>query len=458
MSAEIDPMGHLRRRKVRKNGRGKETQISFDKPTINWEKLQAIVTTCCVLFLVVAFLTSTFFIYSDSPTVKLLAGYTGDMARMSRRVENVSDAIFNSTQNVDMGEAFRNVLPQTNEEAKNLTIRGKRVVSDLALMIGDIKESNIIKTISEFANSISEILLRPNFGKILDTLEVGMPLVFDVLNKTETKAFINVLKGTMNKIQQLMTEERVDKVINALDDADVKNLLSHTSSFVQQATKTAEYTNQILNKVAFVVDHEEEYIRPIIHTVQHISSFISARVNEEEIDKVINVIKSLDWNGILRDLKTYYQIFDNWSKHNSDISLVEIGKNLTMEVSALIRQIESSKLVSSTADGINKLESSLSKSEIHDGYIEFVNSLKKFNAVLHDAESHDVMADFISIVQRFERMEKIVEAVFTPLEHGMDLYNEEQRKKNSGKTGDIQRTTDLINTIDHTNKRAKNKM
>ena len=74
--------------------------------------------------------------------------------------------------------------------------------------------------------------------------------------------------------------------------------------------------------------------------------------------------------------------------------------------------------------------------------------MKKMNDVLHDLGEHHMLGDLVSMVERFERMEKIVETIFTPLEKGMDLYNEEQQRKEHGKRGDIQYTNKLIHSIE----------
>lgn len=427
--------------------------IAFDTPTIDWQKLSSIITTLSVLFLVAAFLLSTFFLYSDSPTVKKIEGYTGDMARMTRTVTNLTDFVTKSMPSINMTTAMQSAWPQTDEEMSNVTLRGKRVVSDLASLIGDFTETKVIKTIAELSNSITAILLRPNFGKVLDSLEVGVPMIFDTLKEHSTKAFLHVLQTTLNKVGLLLTEERVDKVINALDDSDVKELVSHASSLIQESTKTMKSFNIILGKVAFIVDREEEYIRPVVQTVQHVHKFVSDRVNDEMVDQFLHNIQSVDWNRITRDMQIFYAKLETMIESKpGDVSLVQIGKNLTIEITALVKQLQVSGLIDSSAETIKKLESALSKEEIHEGYVEVVSSMKKVNEMLHDLGEHHMLADFVSLVERFERLEKIVETIFTPLERGMDLYNEEQERKEGGKKGNIQYTNKLINSIDHSRK------
>jgi len=450
MPYDIDRDGNIKRKK--RNKKSKDF-IAYDSPTIDWQRLQAIITTVSVLFLVAAFLLATFFLYSDSPTVKSMEMYTREFARTSRSVNDFINMTQRGVSNVNMTQAVENIWPQTDEEMSNVTMRGKRVVSDLATLIGDVSESKVIKTIAELSSTISGILLRPNFGKILDSLEAGVPMIFSTLKKNDTKAFMHVLQATLNKVGTLLTEERVDKVINALDDADVKNLVSHASSFIQESSKAMKSVNKVMDKVTFVIDHEDEYVRPVIHTIEHIHKFITDRVDDEMIDDVLEKIKSVEWGRIIHDLEVLYVRIESLMTHNSGgVSLIEVGKNLTMEITALVKQIEDSGIIESSSDGIKKIDSALTSEEIHEGYVELISSMKKVNDVLHDLGKHHMLADFVSLVERFERMEKIVETIFTPLERGMDLYNEEQERRDSGKTGNIRYTNELINSIDNSRK------
>lgn len=450
MSYDINRRENIRNRRKSDKMRKRGGHASLDPPTINWEKVQAVITTVSVLILVVGLLLGIFFLYSDSPAVKQIEIYAGDMSRMVRTVQNATDFVEKSMPPVNMTKALKEAWPQTDEEVKNVTMRGKRVASDLAYLVGDLKESGVIKTIAELSDTIAKILLRPNFDNILDSLETGIPLIFDTLEKEDTKAFIHVVQITLNKIGQLLTEDRVDKVINALDDADVKNLISHASSFIQESTKTARSFNKILDKVAYIADHEKEVVRPIVHKIEHVSHFVDKHINEQMIDDAIYKFKSFDWNSVWKEIKSYRVLLEGIRDHtsNTNTSLVDVGKNLTIEITTLVKQIRESGFIQSSASGLNKIESALTKEEIHDGYVELVSSLNKVNDVLQDLGQHHLMSDFVSLVERFERMEKIVETIFTPLERGMDLYNEEQQKLHDGERGDIHKTARLINSIE----------
>jgi len=456
----MDYLGTRRRGGGGKKQRSKGTHVSFDPPTVDWQKVQSIIVTLCVLFLVAAFLLFAFFLYSDSPTMHKFTIYGDDVSRVARVARNLTVFMQRSAPPINYTEAVRSMWPQSDEEARNVTMRGKRAVSDLAYLVNDLKETGIVKTIAELSHTISEILLRPNFGNILDSLEAGVPMIFDTLKKDEAKEFLHVFQAILEKIGELLTEERVDKVINVLDDADVKNLLSHTSSFIQESTKIAKSINKVLDKVSYVVEHEDEYITPVFHNLRHVFSFIEQRINEKMLDDTIHKIQSVDWTGVWKEVKSYYVILEGIRDHSNDTSIVNVAKNLTSEITSLIKQIEDSGLIQSSASGISKMESALSKEEIHEGYVQLVASMKKTNDILQDLGQHHVMADFVSLVERFERMEKIVETIFTPLERGMDLYNHEQQREEEGEggaKGNIQATTKLIGSIEQRQNKKKKK-
>ena len=423
-------MGRKEKRGKRKRGK-KESYVSYDEPQLNWYKIQAFVVTATVVFIALAMIFFFFFLYSDSPTIVEIKGYAGEMARTTRTINNFTRAVERSMPEVDMNDVFNRTFPKSNEEMANITQRAVRAGSDILALISDMKESQVIKVVSSLGDSIYKILSRPNFNQFLDTIESGLPFVFDALKSDEVKSLIKAFEKMTNKFEKLLTEDRVDKVIDALDNADVKNLLSHSSEFIKEATKTVKSANIILDKVAYVVEHDSQFITPVVHTVSDVTEFIKERVKEEDLDHAIHFIKNIKWHDILKEVKSYYVILERIrdSQGTSNVSIVDIGKNLTQELSSLAKHLDNSGIFGELSESLKKVNGAIDKEELHDGYVEIMKSLKQVNEIVEEAGETHLIGDFVSLVERFERMERIIETVFTPLERGMDLYNEEQQRE-----------------------------
>lgn len=447
---DFDEDGEMKYDKRGRKRKSSRVYASYDRPSIPWQKVQAVINTVGMMFIVLAFLLIAFFIYSDSPTVKKIELYTGDMARMTRTVTQGAEYVRNTIPPFNTSDVLKSMWPQTDAEAYNVTERGKRVISDVGYLISDVKESGVIGTVGEIGKNVVNILSRPNFDNLLDSLEVGVPLIFDTLKKDDTKAFIHVLQAILEKAASLLTEERVDKVIDIFDKPDMKNLLVHTAAGVKEYTKVATSLNKILDKAVYIVEHEDEYIIPVIHKVQHVSEFMSERITEESIDNTIATLKTIDWNNVGNKANSVLELLNSLKGENTEgKSTMDLVKQLIEEATILTREVEQSGLIDTSADALNKLNGALSKNEIHQGYIQGLSTLKKINEGLEELGEHHVMSDLISLVERFERMERIVETVFSPLERGMDLYNEEQARENGGKRGNIKSTRNLISSIEN---------
>lgn len=387
---EADPPArrHKKNKKKNKGGHKKHDDdmdeeagyYSKDPPTIDWIAVQGVVITVSVLFIVLSVLLLTLFVYSNSGTTHMFTGYMGDFARATRTFTNATDRFTKALPAFNLTNIMNKTVPQNDDEWVDVTQRIQRSADDLLVIVADIKEANLIKSVSALAYSIYDMIRRPNFGNILDALETGVPMIMEVAKQPETKEFLGHVSKLIGKFSDILTEDRVDRLLNVMDEDDFKDLLVQGISFIKEGTKATKSANVILEKTIDIVE-----------------------VVEEEYDAV----------------------------------LIESVKHITIYGSQLVGQVVNASIVISGGEILHKFDDSLRKEEIAIAYTRLVDTVGHLNDIMADMKKNNMVSHTLELYEKMERMEEMMEAVLYPFQRGMTLYKEqteanERRETNVG--------------------------
>jgi len=420
---------HPKERKSSKKGKGMR-YTNIEPESINWKTVESVFIVVALGLILGALLLGLFFLFSDSPSAKVITNYAAEASTLTRNVNILADHAKRSMDGVNITKTFKQLFPQTDEESFNVTMRLKRTGSDIIQFIDDVQQSGIVKSVAALANTAMQIVMGPNFERVLNSFETGIPLVFETLDKEETKEFLSVSKVLMDRVSQILTEDRADRILTLLEQTDAKEVFSSLVSLAKEGTVAVRSINVILERVDTILDNEEEYIIPVIQRIKHIDRFIMSNINEQEITHTIAKLKKLPWGAIGREIMSYKILLEDFRDYKSNTSIIDIGKNLTVQIAGLVGDFRKSGIIHTGSVVLTRLNNDITDTQIRDTLVELIKTLHFANNFLGEVKDHNVVEEVLTLIDRVEKMEDIVETIIAPFERGMHLYKEEQRQQN----------------------------